>query len=85
MGLSYLASLQAITLADMGVVEQVNDVALRARVNDAELRKNPQYREIGGRQYTQLRRFLEQYSQYLHNPSLIGRISQILQTGDQGR
>jgi hypothetical protein len=32
----------------------------------------------------QLRRFLGQFSAYLRNPSLIGRISQVLQTGDQG-
>lgn len=68
----------------MGAAEPANQRALKARIHDAELRKNPEYWDVGGRQYTQLRRFLEQYSPYLHNPSLIGRISQILQTGLQG-
>lgn len=84
-GVSYLAWFQAIALADIGSAEQSNQRALEALVNDAELRKNAEYLEVGGRQYTQLRRFLEQYSGYLRNPSLIGRISQILQTGKQGR
>jgi hypothetical protein len=83
-GLSYLHWFQAITLADLGATEKANQRALKARVYDAGLKKDKEYWEVGGRQYTQLRRFLEQYSPYLHNPSLIGRISQILQTGDQG-
>jgi hypothetical protein len=67
----------------MGAEEQSMQRALKALNYDAELRKNPKHWEIGGRQYKQLRRFLEQYSNYLRNPSLTGRISQVLQSGEQ--
>jgi hypothetical protein len=80
-GLSYLGWFQAVTLADMGAGEQANRRALKTFVEDAELRNAPRYWEIGGRQYTLLRRFLEQYASHLRNPSLIGGISQLLQSG----
>ena len=82
-GVSYLSWFQAITLADMGIDEQSNERALKALSYDAKLKDNPKYWEIGGRQYTQLRRFIDQNSSQLRNQSLIGRISQILQTTGQ--
>jgi hypothetical protein len=81
-GLSYLGWYQAITLADMGATEESQRKALTTLANDAKIKTEPQYFEIGRRQYLTLRRFLEQYAPYLRNPSLIGRISQILQIVD---
>lgn len=84
-GLSYLGWFQAITMADMGASEQAQRKALKTFANDAKLKTDPQHWEIGRRQYVQLRRFLEQYSPHLRNPSLIGMISQILQASDLNR
>lgn len=81
-GLSYLGWFQAITLADMGAAEESNTKALKTFGTDMTLKTDPEYWEIGRRQYVQLRRFLEFYAPYLRNPSLVGRISQVLQAGD---
>jgi hypothetical protein len=69
-------------MADMGASEQAQRKALTTFADDAKLKTDPLHWEIGRRQYVQLRRFLEQYSPHLRNPSLIGMISQILQAGD---
>jgi hypothetical protein len=82
-GVSYLGWFQAITLADLGAGDQSQRKALTTFANDAKLRQDPQYLEIGRRQYVLLRRFLEQYGPHLRNPSLIGRVSQLLQAGMQ--
>lgn len=78
--LSYLSWFQAITLADMGAAAEADKRAMKAPIGDAELGSNPDYWDVGRWQYTLIRRFLEQNSPYLPNPSLMGRISQILQT-----
>ncbi len=78
-GLSYLGWFQAIALADMGAADESNAKALKTFGKDMTLKKEPEYWEIGRRQYVQLRRFLEIYAPYLRNPSLVGRISQVLQ------
>jgi len=78
-GLSYLGWFKAITLADMGAAEDSNAKALKTFGIDMTLKD--EYSEIGRRQYVQLRRFLEFYAPYLRNPSLVGRISQVLQAG----
>jgi hypothetical protein len=78
-GLSYLGWFQAITLADLGAAEEAQRKALKTFTDDSKLRADPEYFEIGRRQYVQLLRFLEQYTPYLRNPSITGRISQILQ------
>ncbi len=80
-GLSYLGWYQAITLADMGATEESNNKALKTFGTDMTLKSDPRHWEIGRRQYAQMRRFLEQYAPYLRNPSLVGRISQVLQAG----
>jgi len=82
---SYLGWFQAITLADIGAGEQAQRKALATFTDDAQLRLNPENWEIGRRQYVLLRRFLEQYAPHLHNPTLIGKVSQVLQAGDVGR
>lgn len=81
-GSSYLGWFQAIALADIGSGEQAQRKALDTFAFDAKLRTNPKYREIGRRQYMLLRRFLEQFGPQLHNPTFIGRISQVLQAGN---
>ncbi len=82
-GLSYLGWFQAIALADMGAADESNTKALKTFGTDMTLKEKPGYWEIGRRQYVQLRRFLETYAPYLRNPSLVGRISQVLQAGDK--
>jgi hypothetical protein len=81
-GLSYLGWYQAITLADMGASDAAERKALTTFADDAALKAKPENWEIGRREYTLLRRFLEQYSAHLRCPTLIGRISQILQAGE---
>lgn len=80
--LSYLGWFQAIALADLGNGAQAHRKALATFAIDSRLMLEPQHVEIGRRQYVQLRRLLEQYAAYLRNPSLIGQISQVLQTED---
>jgi hypothetical protein len=78
-GLSYLGWYQAIALADLGDADQAERKALKTFTDDSKLGGNLEYIDIGRRQYVQLRRFLDQYFAHLRNPSIIGRISQILQ------
>ncbi len=82
-GLSYLGWFQAITFADMGNGDQAQRKALTTFTQDAKLKLDPAYFEIGRRQYVLLRRFLGDYTRYLRNKSLIGQVSQLLQTGLQ--
>ena len=63
----------------MGAAEESNTKGLKTFGTDMTLKDD--YWEIGRRQYVQLRRFLEFYAPYLRNPSLVGRISQVLQAG----
>jgi len=77
--ISYLNWYKAITLADSAADEASRKKALETFSEDGRLIDNPLYPGIGRRQYVQLRRFLEQYSTVLRNPSLIGTIAQILQ------
>jgi tetratricopeptide (TPR) repeat protein len=82
-GLSYLGWFQAITLADMGYGDRADRKALTTYTQDAKVKLDPAYFEVGRRQYVLLRRFLAEYAPYLRNPSLIGRLSQLLQAGLQ--
>ena len=81
-GLSYLGWFQAIALADMGAGDEAQHKALTTFSDDTKFKAEPEHWEIGRRQYLLLRRFLEQFGPYLRNPTLIGRISQVLQVGD---
>ena len=78
---SYLLWYQAITLADAGDADGSRRLALQTFSDDARIMGEAKYYEIGRRQYTQLRRFIEQQSHVLRNPSLVGQISQVLQAG----
>lgn len=46
------------------------------------LKQDPQHWEIGRREYTLIRRFIEQFMPWLRNHSLVG---QILQAGSAAR
>jgi hypothetical protein len=78
---SWLRWYQAITLADGGDEGGSRRMALVAFVEDAKNMTGPDAGDIGRRQYTSLRRFIEQYSHVLRNPSLVGQVSQLLQVG----
>ncbi len=78
---SYLRWFQAITLADAGDAEGSRRMTLVAFLEDAKNMGRPDSADIGRRQYTSLRRFIEQYSHVLRNPSLVGQVSQVLQVG----
>ncbi len=78
---SYLRWYQAIALADAGEAEDSRRRALDAFLKDAKIMDLPQCEDVGRRQYSSLRRFIEDYSRVLRNPSLLGQISQILQAG----
>jgi hypothetical protein len=78
-GLSYLGWFQAIALADLGATEEAQRKALKTFTDDSKLKADPEYFEIGRRQYVQLLRFLDGYAPYLRNQTITGRISQILQ------
>lgn len=85
--LSYLNWYQAIALADLGNGDLARRKAISAYAEDSRLMKDQSallndedlILEIGKWQYTNLRRFLESYSNFLRNPSLIGSIAQVLQ------
>jgi hypothetical protein len=78
---SYLRCYQAITLADLGDRRQSRDLAIKAITTDAQIKDRPDCREIGRRQYSSLRRFLEQYSSNSPHSDCFGDISQLLQVG----
>ncbi|MEL7427109.1 MAG: hypothetical protein AAFN81_29215 [Bacteroidota bacterium] len=76
--LSYLSWYQTITLADLGDADGSYQKALLNLNNDSKIMNKTGFTDIGRRQYTHLRRFLEQYSRYWANPAPIGKLSQLL-------
>lgn len=82
---SYTRWCQAITLADGGDDQGSNRMAMHAFSEDAKVMDQPGCEVIGRKQYVLLRRYLEAYSSVLRHPSLIGRISQMLQAGHPTR
>lgn len=80
-GLSYLGWFQAIALADLGQAEAALRKARVTHADDANLRTSAEHWEIGRRQYTLIRRFIEQYLPYLRHHSAVGQIAQLLQVG----
>jgi hypothetical protein len=80
-GLSYLHWFQAITLADLGAGEESHSRVLDQLARDAKLMTNPEYFEIGRRQYVLLRRFIQQHGHFLRNPELMNLISRDLYVG----
>ncbi len=77
---SWLRWYQALALADAGDREGATQLAQRTVAEDAQLRTNPEYWEVGRRQYTLLRRFIEQYSPHFRDPAIVGVVTQVLQS-----
>lgn len=78
---SYFRWYRAIALADAGDADSCRRMALAAFSEDAKIMDLDDCRDVGRKQYKDMRRFLEDTSDYLRNPSLIGHISQVLQIG----
>ena len=77
---SWLRWYQALALADAGDREGATQLAQRTIAEDAQLRMNPAYWEVGRRQYALLRRFIEQYSPHFRDPAVVGVVTQVLQS-----
>jgi tetratricopeptide (TPR) repeat protein len=82
---SYLRWYQAITLADAGDAQGSHNKVLYACLEDAKVMNRPDASDVGRRQYSSLRRLLEQYSHVWQHPSLVGHIAQVLQIGHRSR
>jgi tetratricopeptide (TPR) repeat protein len=81
-GVSWLHWFQAIALADAGSGDQAQRLALQTAIEDAALKQNVEFWQIGRWQYRNLRRFIEQQSQALRNPATVGLIAQVLQAAE---
>jgi tetratricopeptide (TPR) repeat protein len=77
--ISWLHWYQAIALADAGDRDAAIQLAQKTVTEDAGLKSNPEYWEIGRRQYALICSFIEQYSEYFRDPSILGAVSQIVQ------
>ncbi len=78
---SYLRWYKAMAWADLGERRRSQAMAIEAIAEDGRIKDQPGCAEIGRRQYSQLRRFLEQYSSWSPNSECFGDISQHLQIG----
>ena len=76
---SWLHWYQALTLADAGDRDAAIQLAQKTVAEDARLKSSPEYWEVGRRQYALICRFIEQYSEYFRDPSILGVVSQIIQ------
>jgi len=77
--ISYLRWYKAITYADMGDEENSKKWALTAFTKDSAIINKPEITSVGRKQYSRIRRFIEQFFHVLRNPNYVGYISQILQ------
>ena len=77
--ISYLRWYKAITYADLGDEGNSKKWALTAFTKDSVIINKPEITSVGRKQYTRIRRFIEQFYNVLRNPNYIGYISQILQ------
>lgn len=78
---SYLRWYQALALADGGEGERSRELALHTFSEDSAIMNQPGFEDVGRRQYTLLRRFIDHYSQVLRHPVLVAHVSQVLQLG----
>jgi hypothetical protein len=76
---SWLRWYQAIVLADQGHEKAAREQTYQALLEDAGLSELEHW-EVGRRQYQLLRRFIDQYSEWFREPSLIGALAQALQS-----
>jgi hypothetical protein len=81
---SYLRWYQVFILADMGKYDDAQKRATYAISEDIKYANKDKGTEVGRRQYTELRRFLEQFSRYWRDTKTIARVSQIINTARAG-
>ena len=77
--LSWSRWYQAIVLADQGYEQAAREKTYEALREDARLNEL-EHVEVGRRQYQLLRRFIDQYSEWFREPTLIGIVAQALQS-----
>src|SRR5262245_17714277 len=82
---SYLRWYQIMAWADMGDQRRSRELAITAVTEDARIKDRPDCAEIGRRQYSHLRRFIEQYASASPNSECFGYISQVLQISQSSR
>ena len=75
---SYLRWFQVFILADMGKYEDAQKRAQAAVALDIRYAAREEQTEVGRRQYSELRRLLENFSRFWRDPKSIARVSQIL-------
>jgi hypothetical protein len=78
LSLSWSRWYQAIVLADRGHEQGARGKSCEAR-EDAGLNKL-EHVEVGRRRYQLLRRFIDQYSEWFREPTLIRTVAQALQS-----
>ena len=76
---SWLRWYQVIVRADQGHDRDARESTFEALREDARLSDLDSW-EVGRRQYLLLRRFIDQYSEWFREPSLIGTVAQALQS-----
>ena len=79
LSLSWSRWYQAIVLADQGHEQAAREKTYEALREDARLNEL-EHVEVGRRQYQLLRRFIDQYSEWFREPTLIGTLAQALQS-----
>jgi hypothetical protein len=75
---SYLRWFQVIVLADMGKYEDAQKRAQAAIALDIRFATRDDETEVGRREYSELRRLLENFSRFWRDPKSIARVSQII-------
>jgi len=75
---SYLRWFQVFILADMGKYDDAQKRAQSAISMDIRFATREEETEVGRRQYSELRRLLENFSRYWRDPKSIARVSQII-------
>lgn len=77
---SYLNWYKAITYADLGDEQSLKEGVFNTFAEDGIIMNKPEITSVGKRQYTRIRRVIEEFFNYLRNPNLMGYIAQKLQT-----
>jgi hypothetical protein len=75
---SYLRWFQVFILADMGKYDDAQKRAQAAIALDIRYATREDETSVGRRQYSELRRLLENYSRFWRDPKSIARVSQII-------
>jgi tetratricopeptide (TPR) repeat protein len=75
---SYLRWFQVFILADMGKYDDAQKRAQAAIALDIRFSTKEEETEVGRRQYSELRRLLENFSRYWRDPKSIARVSQTI-------